>query len=291
MKGLIFKIALPLSLISFVALTKWWYVLPIDAPDTLMSGFPLPFICDAWYTSMALQIFVIELIIDFFVYFIIWSTLIFLIYRFIHKFTISKRLSIAIYVLTALILTPVVLIWSLPENIYRIKRDFDIQVLETGFKFGWSNIERPNLETYALVQKDYLNEKRTTWTDVFKNDELEVEYINETSNPFLGNSYCRAIENVNFIDSIYILNPYEKRKLRDFIFDTSNFSTDTLRAERLFVYSGFVFKRNDTLIGTISMTYNYEEIEFSPNFIHTGTHRLTEGGHEKITGLIDKFKK
>lgn len=34
MKSLIFKIVIPLTIVSFATFTKWWYASPVDAPDT-----------------------------------------------------------------------------------------------------------------------------------------------------------------------------------------------------------------------------------------------------------------
>jgi hypothetical protein len=65
-KNLTWKLMLPLTLMSFATFTKWWYVLPVAARDTMMTGFPLPFVCEGWHTSMSLQIFMAEFLINLF---------------------------------------------------------------------------------------------------------------------------------------------------------------------------------------------------------------------------------
>ena len=41
-------------------------------------------------------------------------------------------------------------IWigTMPEHIYKTKRDFEVEVLTTGYKFVWQNQERPRYEDY-----------------------------------------------------------------------------------------------------------------------------------------------
>ena len=89
-KQLTWRLILPLTIISFGTFTKWWYVLPGDAPDTMMVGFPLAFAGDGWFTSMSLQIFLIEFIVDFIIYFLFWFLIVLLIRRILTQINISK---------------------------------------------------------------------------------------------------------------------------------------------------------------------------------------------------------
>lgn len=57
----------------------------------MMAGFPFPYVCDGWFTSMSNQFFVTELIIDFLIYILFWLLLIFSINRFFVKITISSK--------------------------------------------------------------------------------------------------------------------------------------------------------------------------------------------------------
>jgi hypothetical protein len=63
-RQLTLKLIIPITIISFAFFTKWWYALPVDAPDTMYWGFPFAYIGDGWGSSMTLQIFLIEFISD-----------------------------------------------------------------------------------------------------------------------------------------------------------------------------------------------------------------------------------
>ncbi len=148
MKQLTWKLVLPITIITFSIFTKWWYVLPVDAGDTIMHGFPLIWVCEGWHTSMSLQIFVTELIIDFFVYFLFWFSIVFVIKRFVINMKIPKIITIIFFVITGLICLGGLLIGSMSEHIYKTNRDFDIKILTTGYTFIWQDQERPEYEDY-----------------------------------------------------------------------------------------------------------------------------------------------
>jgi len=148
MKQLLVKLIVPLTIISFATVTKWWYALPVDAPETLFSGFPLPFVCEGWHTSLSLQIFVLELMLDFFVYLLFWFTILYGIHRFGVKINPPKILTIVLWTLTGFILCAVSLIASNSNHIFYLKRPFAIEVMETGYKFNFEVIERPDYYRY-----------------------------------------------------------------------------------------------------------------------------------------------
>lgn len=152
MKQLLWKIVLPITIITFSIFTKWWYVLPVDGPDTVMSGFPLIWLSDGWHTSLSLQIFVTELIVNLLVYFLFWSVLIFSINRHIIVIKIPKMVTILLLTVTGLIVIGAIWIGTMPEHIYKTKRDFDIEVLTTGYKFMWQPQSRPNYEDYKSIK-------------------------------------------------------------------------------------------------------------------------------------------
>jgi len=56
MKKLIWKIVLPLTLILFSTITMWRFVLIVDGASEILTGFPLPYICPGWHTSLSYQI-------------------------------------------------------------------------------------------------------------------------------------------------------------------------------------------------------------------------------------------
>ena len=134
----VFKIILtlvfPLTIILFGTITKWRYVYVEDGPDDFLYGFPLTFICKGWHTSMSLQIFVSELLFDFFVYFIFTLTIVAFIDRFIKP--------IGLYGIAILILSFYGLVFSNPDNIYGIKKDFKYKKVRNGYKFVWQQDKR-----------------------------------------------------------------------------------------------------------------------------------------------------
>ncbi|RDI05459.1 hypothetical protein [Flavobacterium sp. AG291] len=150
MKQLILKLTLPLTLISFAGFTKWWYVLVVDAPDYVMYGFPFIYSCPAFHTSMAYQFFIMEFFADILCYFSFWFLIIYAISK---KFPlrIKKAVSITLWIIAALIITPPLgLHLLLGEDVYYFKRNFDIEVLETGVApiHSWKYMPRPYHKKY-----------------------------------------------------------------------------------------------------------------------------------------------
>jgi membrane-associated phospholipid phosphatase len=104
MKQLTLRFIIPLTIISFVLVTKWWYVLPIDARQTFYWGFPFAFVGEGWQTSGALQFFLLEGLADISIYFAFWFLLtsIFLrlqIIKRIHRLASGMLWSIAFFVI------------------------------------------------------------------------------------------------------------------------------------------------------------------------------------------------
>lgn len=151
MKQLTWKIILPLTVISFSFFTKWWYVLPVDAPDSMMSGFPLIWLSEGWHTSSSLQIFVSELIINLMSFFLFWFLIVYICNQYIVKIKIPKIVTILMLSITSLICLGVLLIGSMPDNIYKTKRDFDIEVLTTGYKLNWQHQQRPRYQDFKAA--------------------------------------------------------------------------------------------------------------------------------------------
>ena len=142
-KQLTWRLKLPLTVVSFGTFTKWWYVLVEDAPDTMMIGFPLPYACNGWHTSMSLQIFVLEFMVDFLIYFSFWFLLIVLIHRYLKRIKISKILSGILWVFSTIIFAFAIWISSFTELNLEFKREWEMGVIKSGFKPIWIHQERP----------------------------------------------------------------------------------------------------------------------------------------------------
>lgn len=120
----------------------------MDAPDTMFTGFPFPFVCDGWHTSLSLQIFVTEFVANLLVYFLFWFILVFCVNRFVTKVTVPKAVTIGLWILSGLIIAFATFLAANKENIFYVKRPFSVEVMETGFQFGWQRIERPDFYKY-----------------------------------------------------------------------------------------------------------------------------------------------
>ncbi len=148
MKRLILNIVLPLTIITFSVFTKWWYVLPVDAPDTMMIGFPLVWLSDGWHTSGSLQIFVGELILDIAAYFLVLLFVFYAINRFFIEIKVPKMITAFCYIIVGIICFVAISIGSMEEHIYTANRDFEFEVLDTGYRFIWEDQDRPIYEHY-----------------------------------------------------------------------------------------------------------------------------------------------
>ena len=147
------RASLPLSIISFAIISKWWYVIPVDAPDSMMNGFPLIYVSEGWHTSMSLQFFFFEFIIDFLCFLLFWMLIIYVIQR---TLRLSKKLTglvIGLWALAILVLATATFIFSRTENLFYFKRDFDVEVLDSGYQFIWQDIERPDYYHYKPSQE------------------------------------------------------------------------------------------------------------------------------------------
>jgi hypothetical protein len=144
MKQLTWKLVLPLTIISFATFTKWWYVDILDGADEILTGFPLPYKCPCLHTSLCLQIFVSGLIINILTYFAFWLTLIFLLNQFVIKIKLKKAMTIILISLSGLLLAIMIFFGCLSDNVYSWNRNFEIKILETGYKFIWDDQSRPD---------------------------------------------------------------------------------------------------------------------------------------------------
>ena len=148
MRQLTTRLIIPITFISFFLFTKWWYTIPVDAPHTMLAGFPLPYVGPGWHTSLSLQIFVGELIIDLFVYFLFWYVIIFCINRFLFAIKVHRVVSPLLWFIALSGIAMWSVIASQSENLFYFRRDFDMKVVGSEYKFIWQRLERPDAEIY-----------------------------------------------------------------------------------------------------------------------------------------------
>ena len=75
MKKLFITIALPLALISYLVITKWWYAEIFDGVDKFLYGFPFVSSCEGTF-SLSHQYFVLEMTLNFLVRLAFWTILV-----------------------------------------------------------------------------------------------------------------------------------------------------------------------------------------------------------------------
>lgn len=102
---------------------------------------------------MSLQFFMTEFVVDLLTYFLFWVAIIFCADRFLTTIKPHKIVTTVLWTLTGLIIFVMSFIIGNPDNVFYYKRDFDMQTLETGYKFVGQYIERPDLSKYNLEDK------------------------------------------------------------------------------------------------------------------------------------------
>jgi hypothetical protein len=95
------------------------------------------------FWSMYLQIFVLELVLDFLTYFLFLFIIILLIYRYLTKIGISKIVIGILWLLSTAAVAVAILIACFPEQIIRARRNWDMQIMATGYKLIWTHQDRP----------------------------------------------------------------------------------------------------------------------------------------------------
>ena len=135
-------VLIPLTLIAMTTLSKWWYVLPVDAPDTMMLGWPLPFACDGWHTSLSHQVFFAELALDAACYLGLIALLMYALQRWLRA-RVRKGLLVGLWVVAALAMVVPILQVVLPDNVYYLHRDWELQVIDSGPELLYAPHARP----------------------------------------------------------------------------------------------------------------------------------------------------
>lgn len=144
--------AIPLAVIAMLLVTRWWYVLIDGEMTEFLYGFPLPFICSAWHTSMAYQIFIFEFILDLISYWAICFLVLTLTRSIWKGFYIHKSIAISIMVFAGLITG--FLGWSLfstSDHLYYLERPWpgnSIEFMESGTTFIFQKQVQPDLNKF-----------------------------------------------------------------------------------------------------------------------------------------------
>ncbi|SEC79162.1 hypothetical protein SAMN04489761_3595 [Tenacibaculum sp. MAR_2009_124] len=146
MKRLIIQSVLPLTIISFVLISQWKYVLVVDGPDDFFVGFPLIYKGPGFHTSLSTQYFISEMIFNLIVYFSISLIVCKIINRF-YTINIPKKLYTSFWIGFGVFILFFIYLFHELDNRIHLKRDFEVEVIESGFAFfNLQPTERPEID-------------------------------------------------------------------------------------------------------------------------------------------------
>lgn len=123
---------LPLTIISFLLFTKWYYVYAIDAKNIYAYGFPLIHKCQGFHTSMSSQYFLFEMAFNFLCYFLFWLAVSLAINRIWKIFAPNILARIFYLLLTCYLLLFCYSSYSIYDDRYKIVRGFDVEIYDSG---------------------------------------------------------------------------------------------------------------------------------------------------------------
>lgn len=134
MKNLIFRMTLPLTLISFGIITKWSYGIINNETYEFLYGFPLIYKCRGFHTSLSTQYFLTEMTINFLTYFVFWLMITLIVNRF-WKINIPKLISTMFWIGFGILFLGFVYLSNDLDDRYEIKRNFEVKIFDSGITF------------------------------------------------------------------------------------------------------------------------------------------------------------
>ena len=138
MKKLLFRLTLPLTIVSFITLTKWWHGIVEDGKDVYFYGFPLIHKCEGFHTSLSTQYFLSEMTLNLLIYFIFWLILTFILNQY-WKINIPKRLSNMFWIGIGILFLGFIYLSHNLDDRYLQKRNFEVEILDSGFTIFENN--------------------------------------------------------------------------------------------------------------------------------------------------------
>lgn len=147
-KRLIFQRVLPMTVLLFTLVSKWWIVDVVDGTDGIMYGFPLIYRAPAFYTSGAIEYFILELIADLSIYFTLLLAIVYLINKFLIPIRIKKIVSIGLFFVSALLISFELFLACSTENKFSLFRDYDLEIKKTGIEYPLNENATKEFEDY-----------------------------------------------------------------------------------------------------------------------------------------------
>jgi hypothetical protein len=142
MRQLTIKLALPLTVILFSLVGKWWYVQVIDGQDEVMYGFPFAYTTRGFGSSMTVQYFMLELVMDFLIYFAVILGLVFVCRKLIFQLKRQRLLTSPLMAISIVFMTFHGYRLFMRENYFDLKRDFDVIAIAQGIDWAWRKHDR-----------------------------------------------------------------------------------------------------------------------------------------------------
>lgn len=194
MKKTIFRLTLPLTLISFGIITKWSYGIVVDGTDEFFYGFPLIYKCDGFHTSLSTQYFLTEMVINLLTYFTFWLIITCTINRF-WKINIPKLISKIFWIGFGVLFLGFLYLSNDLDDRYKMKRDFDVKMFDSGITiFGIHSTDREKYQTENRNKMDTITERFSIGDYNFSIDRKKS--IIEISENKIINLTIKANENV-----------------------------------------------------------------------------------------------
>lgn len=145
MRKKIFRLTLPLTLISFGVITEWSYGNIVDGTDEFFYGFPLIYKCDGFHTSLSTQFFLTEMVINLLTYFASWLIVTLIINRF-WNIDIPKLVSKMFWIGFGVLFLGFLYLSNDLDDRYKIKRDFDVKIFDSGISiFGIHSTDKEKI--------------------------------------------------------------------------------------------------------------------------------------------------
>lgn len=126
--------ALVITIISFFSFTMAWEVAIVDGPQSILYGFPLPYVTDSWYTSLAKQFFILPFLLDFLTYLAFWTILWLGINKIIGPIQIPDWLEYLGFVGAVIFVGFAVMGLLLGDHSYYLFKPFEMEVLKSTFQ-------------------------------------------------------------------------------------------------------------------------------------------------------------
>ncbi|MCB9334928.1 MAG: hypothetical protein H6586_02190 [Flavobacteriales bacterium] len=153
MKKLFITIILPLALISQLVITKWWYGVVLDGTDEFLYGFPFVSRCRGFHTSLSHQYFILEVLLNFLVRLVFWSIVVLAFKKYLTRLRIAPTLVKIFYGITISFVSFFAFVSHEVDDVYLLKRDFNIHVFDSGLMFLWQY--PPERETFEKELNDF----------------------------------------------------------------------------------------------------------------------------------------